>query len=285
MTEHVLIAGAGIGGLTAALTLHARCIASPSSSGRTCGPSAWESICCHTPCVNSTLSALAPIWPISAWPRCHLVLRHAGALLFREPRGIDGGYGYPQCSVHRGRLQCCCSSTAVPNASVPRLSCTAAALTGFTERTRGRRYRSRRSHRRRSRRSRRRPLVGPLAAASRTRPSAVVGGADVPRRGAGDPFLDGRTMAIVKGAHGVDLVSYPIGDGLVNWVLMCLTQPPGPLPGHAGWNEPADPLEVCATSRTGISAGWMPPTGAPYRAGLRIPDGRPRRAALGGAAR
>jgi len=28
-----------------------------------------------------------------------------GALLFRESRGIDGGYGYPQYSVHRGRLQ------------------------------------------------------------------------------------------------------------------------------------------------------------------------------------
>ncbi len=28
-----------------------------------------------------------------------------GKLLFREPRGIDGGYGYPQYSVHRGQLQ------------------------------------------------------------------------------------------------------------------------------------------------------------------------------------
>src|SRR4029079_5680245 len=28
-----------------------------------------------------------------------------GTLLFREPRGIDGGYGYPQYSVHRGQLQ------------------------------------------------------------------------------------------------------------------------------------------------------------------------------------
>ena len=29
----------------------------------------------------------------------------------------------------------------------------------------------------------------------------------------GEPFLDGRTMAIVKGANGVDLVVYPIGAG------------------------------------------------------------------------
>ena len=34
-----------------------------------------------------------------------------GTLLFREPRGIDGGYGYPQYSVHRGALQMLLLST------------------------------------------------------------------------------------------------------------------------------------------------------------------------------
>ena len=34
-----------------------------------------------------------------------------GKLLYREPRGIDGGYGYPQYSVHRGRLQMLLLST------------------------------------------------------------------------------------------------------------------------------------------------------------------------------
>ena len=28
-----------------------------------------------------------------------------GTLLFREPRGLRGGYGWPQYSVHRGKLQ------------------------------------------------------------------------------------------------------------------------------------------------------------------------------------
>ena len=56
----------------------------------------------------------------------------------------------------------------------------------------------------------------------------------------GEPFLDGRTMAIVKGADGVDLVTYPIGDGQINWVVMLPESEPGPLPGDAKWNQPGD---------------------------------------------
>ena len=57
----------------------------------------------------------------------------------------------------------------------------------------------------------------------------------------GEPFLDGHTMAIVKGANGVDLVVYPIGGGLVNWVVQLPEAAPGPLPGDAGWNHPPTP--------------------------------------------
>ena len=57
-------------------------------------------------------------------------------------------------------------------------------------------------------------------------------------------FLDGRTMAIVKGADGVDLITYPIGGGLVNWVVQVPEAAPGPLPGDAGWNAPGRPGEV-----------------------------------------
>ncbi|MFL6084181.1 MAG: FAD-dependent monooxygenase, partial [Mycobacterium sp.] len=57
-------------------------------------------------------------------------------------------------------------------------------------------------------------------------------------------FLDGRTMVIVKDPHGVDLVTYPIGGGLVNWVVMMPESEPGPLPGDAKWNQPGDRSEV-----------------------------------------
>lgn len=60
----------------------------------------------------------------------------------------------------------------------------------------------------------------------------------------GEPFLDGRMMSIVKGANGVDLVVYPIGGGLINWVVMLPEADPGPLPGDAKWNKPGDRAEV-----------------------------------------
>ena len=53
-------------------------------------------------------------------------------------------------------------------------------------------------------------------------------------------FLDGRTMVIVKDPEGVDLVTYPIGDGLINWVAMLPESDPGPLPGDAKWNQPGE---------------------------------------------
>jgi 2-polyprenyl-6-methoxyphenol hydroxylase-like FAD-dependent oxidoreductase len=64
-------------------------------------------------------------------------------------------------------------------------------------------------------------------------------------RGAADGnFLDGRTMVIVKDPDGVDLVTYPIGDGLINWVVMLPEADPGPLPGDAKWNKPGDRSRV-----------------------------------------
>jgi 2-polyprenyl-6-methoxyphenol hydroxylase-like FAD-dependent oxidoreductase len=47
-------------------------------------------------------------------------------------------------------------------------------------------------------------------------------------------------MVIVKDAEGVDLVTYPIGGGLINWVVMMPESEPGPLPGDARWNQQGD---------------------------------------------
>jgi 5-methylphenazine-1-carboxylate 1-monooxygenase len=60
------------------------------------------------------------------------------------------------------------------------------------------------------------------------------------RGAASGEFLDGRTMVIVKDPDGVDLVTYPIGGGLINWVVMMPEADPGPLPGDAQWNQPGD---------------------------------------------
>ncbi|MUM35749.1 FAD-dependent monooxygenase, partial [Mycolicibacterium sp. CBMA 361] len=65
-------------------------------------------------------------------------------------------------------------------------------------------------------------------------------------RGASEitPFLDGHTMAIIKADNGVDLITYPIGGDLVNWVLQVPTGQPGPLQGDAKWNAPATADDV-----------------------------------------
>src|SRR5690349_15538932 len=106
MTD-VLIAGGGIGGLTAALTLHARGIEStvlerashlhPLGVGINLLPHAVSEL--YELGLGDKLSQLAVA------PTSISYYDTNGALLFREPRGIDGGYGYPQYSVHRGQLQ------------------------------------------------------------------------------------------------------------------------------------------------------------------------------------
>jgi 2-polyprenyl-6-methoxyphenol hydroxylase-like FAD-dependent oxidoreductase len=51
-------------------------------------------------------------------------------------------------------------------------------------------------------------------------------------------------MAIVKADNGVDLITYPIGGGQVNWILQVPNGQPGPLQGDATWNAPATADDV-----------------------------------------
>src|SRR6185312_7853707 len=106
MATKVLIAGAGIGGLTAAIALHARGINAtviertdlrPLGVGIHLLPHAVREL--YELGIGDELSRIAVA------PAAIAYYDTDGALLFREPRGIDGGYGYPQYSVHRGRLQ------------------------------------------------------------------------------------------------------------------------------------------------------------------------------------
>src|SRR5438270_3729212 len=142
MTD-VLIAGGGIGGLTAALTLHARGIEStvlerathlrPLGVGINLLPHAVSEL--HELGLGDKLEQMAVA------PTSISYYDTEGELLFREPRGIDGGYGYPQYSVHRGQLQMLLLS-----ALRERLGCnavrTGAELQGFDETADGVRVRT-----------------------------------------------------------------------------------------------------------------------------------------------
>src|SRR5215213_6437381 len=106
MTD-VLIAGGGIGGLTAALTLYARGIDSTvlerASELRPLG--VGINLLPHAVSELYELGLGDDLSRVAVAPTSISYYDTRGELLFREPRGIDGGYGCPQYSVHRGHLQ------------------------------------------------------------------------------------------------------------------------------------------------------------------------------------
>ncbi|MDT5106367.1 MAG: 5-methylphenazine-carboxylate 1-monooxygenase [Mycobacterium sp.] len=253
-TTEVLIAGAGIGGLTAALTLHAQGIRSTviESASEMKPLGVGINLLPHAVRELAELGLSDELARTAAEPIAISFFDEDGRLLFSEPRGIAGGYAWPQYSVHRGELQMLLLS-AVRDRLGPDAVRTGASLTGFDASPRG--------------------VVAHTAAGDIT--ADVLVGADgihsavrrqlhpepdplmwsgvqMYRGAAGMPaFLDGRTVAIVKGADGIDLITYPIGGGFVNWVVQVPESAPGPLPGDAGWNAPADPETVI-----GHLAGW-----------------------------
>jgi 2-polyprenyl-6-methoxyphenol hydroxylase-like FAD-dependent oxidoreductase len=249
MENDVLIVGAGIGGLTTALTLHARGIhASVIDSASELKPlGVGINLLPHAVRELAELGLAEALAEIAVAPEQIAFFTSNGEVLYREPRGIAGGYAYPQYSVHRGELQRLLLSAVVDRLG-PDAVRTGARLTGFDD--------------------------GPDGVTAHTACGSITGqvllGADgihsVVRaqlhpendplmwsgvrmfRGAvpAEPFLDGRTMAIVKGPAGLDLITYPIGGGLTNWVVQVPESTPGELPGDAGWNVVADPDEVAA---------------------------------------
>jgi 2-polyprenyl-6-methoxyphenol hydroxylase-like FAD-dependent oxidoreductase len=246
MTENVLIAGAGIGGLTAALALHARGIdvtviertdLRPLGVGINLLPHAVREL--------YELGLGDELARIAVAPAAIAYYDTDGTRLFLEPRGIDGGYGYPQYSVHRGLLQ-----TLLLSALRDRLGVNAVhencELVGFDESDAEVRVRTSAGDFVSG------FLLGADGIHSTVRrhlhpgPDPLMWSGLRMFRGAvdGAPFLDGRTMSIVKGANGVDLVVYPIGAGQINWVVMLPEAGPGPLPGDAKWNHPGDRTEI-----------------------------------------
>ncbi|MEU5983986.1 FAD-dependent monooxygenase [Streptomyces sp. NPDC047434] len=105
---HIVVAGGGIAGLTAALALHAAGFGRvtvvesvrtslPVGAGLNLMPNAVREL--DALGLQSRLEAGAlRTRELRYYHRC-------GALISREPRGLGAGYRWPQLSVHRGRLQ------------------------------------------------------------------------------------------------------------------------------------------------------------------------------------
>src|SRR5690348_478282 len=102
-----IIIGGGIGGLTAALMLHARGIAcevyEQSDGIRELGvgintlPHAIKEL--------AELGLLARLDEVAIRTYELFYTNRFGQEIWREPRGTDAGYEVPQFSIHRGRLQ------------------------------------------------------------------------------------------------------------------------------------------------------------------------------------
>ncbi|WP_405823097.1 flavin-dependent oxidoreductase [Streptomyces sp. NBC_00838] len=105
---HIMIAGGGIAGLTAALSLHAAGFdritvveaareIQPLGAGLNIMPNAVREL--------DALGLLGRLDECSVRTRELRYYHRAGGLISREPRGLAAGYRWPQLSIHRGDLQ------------------------------------------------------------------------------------------------------------------------------------------------------------------------------------
>jgi len=265
----VLIAGAGIAGLTAALSLHAVGIEAllvdsattlkPLGVGINLLPHAVREL------TELGLGPQLAATGIATSEQAHFD-RH-GSLIWGEPRGLGLGYAWPQYSIHRGDLQMMLLA-AVRDRLGDQAVTTGATVTGFTDRD---------------------GFVEVLLS-DRSNGRVVPATADVligadglysavraqlhpdeppPRwsgvmmwRGAaeGRPFLSGATLAITGSTSTVKFVAYPIaarGDGtaLINWVAEVMVGGAEP-PSRPDWNSAGRLAEALPHFR-GWTFDWL----------------------------
>ncbi|WP_371525122.1 FAD-dependent monooxygenase [Streptomyces sp. NBC_01283] len=244
----VLIVGAGIGGLTAALALHAqgvkvtvieraRQIASL-GVGISLQPHAVRELTRLG--LGDTLAAtgVATAQQVYADER--------GRRRFAEDVGMAAGYRWPQYAIHRGELQLLLLD-AVRERLGPAAVRTGTRLESFADGQDTVRVRA-------TDRATGLPavieaqaLVGADGARSTVR--AALHANEGPMRWSGvrlwrgvvesAPFLTGRSAIIANDARNIQLVVYPISARrpLVNWVCLAPEAGPGPLIEDVGWNR------------------------------------------------
>jgi 5-methylphenazine-1-carboxylate 1-monooxygenase len=248
-----IIVGGGIGGLTAALMLHARGIEAEiyeqSEAVRELGVG-----------INTLPHAIAELKQLGLLPRLDEVgirtyeliyTNRTGQEIWREPRGIDAGYDVPQFSIHRGRLQSVIHR-AVEERLGPDAIRTGCRLGAFTQDEGGVSAYFFDRHGRHVRTARGDVLIGADGIHSSTR-SMLFPDEGPPSwngimlwRGAMEwpAFLTGRSM-IVAGGMSAKVVVYPIAEGwragvkLTNWAVAAKigdgSQPP---PRREDWSRP-----------------------------------------------
>ncbi|WP_031468284.1 FAD-dependent monooxygenase [Sciscionella sediminilitoris] len=252
MTRNILIAGAGIGGLAAALALHDKGFGvevlesarevRPLGVGLNIQPAAVAAL--DKLGLGESLAA-------SGIPTAeHVYFDHLGERLFTEPRGLAAGHEWPQYSVHRGELQSLLLEQ-VRERIGPRAVRTGAQLVDVSQDGESVRAtvfdRARGEHVRHTGRV----LIGADGAHSVVRELLYPGSAPLRWNGAHfwrgitevDSFGTGRSFHHISDARGTRVVAYPIsakaaesGRVLVNWVVEAAVAEPG-TPLERSWNR------------------------------------------------
>ncbi len=251
----IVIAGAGVGGLTAALSLHAAGFSDVRvlevarelrdiGVGINLPPHAVRELT-----ELGLGDALARVGVPTAALAYH---DRAGRPIWTETRGLEAGYRWPQYSMHRGRLQ-----RVLVDAVVARLGA-AAIVTG--QRVAGIDLTDPDVVRAevldvatgRSATLEAEMLIGADGIRSLVRAGVLGHAVPIASNGwvmyrgtsAGSDFLGGRTM-VIAGDEQQRIVVYPIGPGLINWLLV--RPQAGSTSGELGlWNVQADPRATAA---------------------------------------
>jgi len=251
----VIIAGAGIGGLSAALSLHAAGIGAivvdsaatlrPLGVGINLMPHAVREL------TELGLGAELEATGIPTAEMAHFD-RH-GNRIWGFASGRNIGYRWPQYSIHRGELQMILLA-AVRGRLGPDAVRTGTAFASFTESASGVQVRVRDRATGTTSVLRGDVLVGADGLYSGVR-AQLHPGEPPPRWGGimmwrgmteGAPFLTGRTVAVSGTNAALKFVAYPVsrpaerrGRALINWVAEAL-RPAGPGPAGRGPAGPAD---------------------------------------------
>ncbi|MFG2395717.1 flavin-dependent oxidoreductase [Streptomyces lydicus] len=224
----ITIAGAGIGGLATALSLHAAGLDDiviheaaqeirPLGVGINLLPHAVREL---------TELGLADRLAEIGVPTAELAyFNRYGQAIWSEPRGLGAGYRWPQYSVHRGRLQLLLLDAVRERLGAHSVR-TGSRITGLRHDSD--------------------LLVGADGIHSAVRAALFPGEGAPPWNGLmlwrgttyGEPFLTGRSM-IMAGDGTQKFVAYPIGDGrLINWIAERPLD--GEPPERGKWNRPAN---------------------------------------------
>lgn len=258
----IVIAGGGIGGLTAGLALHAHghevTVLESARDPKPLG--VGINLLPHAVAVLDELGLLPALRAMAVETSALVFANRHGQAIHRDPRGLAGGYSHPQFSIHRGELQMLLWREA---------SARMAVLSG--QRVTGVRDEGDQA-------------IAQIETAQGPRELAadLVVGADgihsalrrriAPDEGApcwrgvmmwrgtswAQPFLDGRTM-VQAGHSRAKFVVYPIGapraDGLqlINWIADRRVREPEPgltAPDRADWSRPGQLADLLPTFGT-----------------------------------